>query len=47
MIMGGRRIGIREELAKKYNLKIGDIVILEDVGKGILITPAEVVKRKP
>lgn len=44
-VMSGRRISIPEILTKEYGIKEGDIVIVENTSKGILIVPAEVVPR--
>lgn len=43
-VLSGRRISIPDSLSKKYGIKEGDLVIIED-DKGIRIIPADVVKR--
>ena len=44
-VLQGKRITIEYDTAKKYNIKEGDIVIVEDENDGIKIIPAAVVRR--
>jgi bifunctional DNA-binding transcriptional regulator/antitoxin component of YhaV-PrlF toxin-antitoxin module len=43
-VLSSHRISIPINLCKKYNIKEGDLVIVED-DSGIKITPAHVIKR--
>ncbi|MDN5847252.1 MAG: AbrB/MazE/SpoVT family DNA-binding domain-containing protein [Candidatus Nitrosocosmicus sp.] len=45
-VLSGRRISLPDQLTKKYGIKEGDFVIVED-DDGIKITPAQIVKRRP
>lgn len=40
------RLTIPKELVAKYAIKKGDILIVEDNGKGFTVSPADVVKKK-
>ena len=43
-VLSGKRVTLSENICKKYNIKEGDIVIVED-DDVIKITPAQVIKR--
>ena len=43
-VLAGKRVTLSEHICKKYNIKEGDIVIVED-DDSIKITPAQVIKR--
>jgi len=44
-VLSGRRISIPDTLSKKYGIREGDVVIIEDSTNGIRIVPADVVPR--
>ena len=43
-VLSGRRVAIPDNLSKKYGIKEGDVVIIED-SNGIRIIPADVTPR--
>jgi len=45
IVLAGRRITIPVQLAKQFDIKEGDIVVMEACNDGILITPAKVIPR--
>jgi len=45
-VLSGRRVSLPESLVKKFGIKEGDIVIVEEDRDSIRIMPAEIVRRK-
>jgi bifunctional DNA-binding transcriptional regulator/antitoxin component of YhaV-PrlF toxin-antitoxin module len=45
-VLSGRRVSLPGSLVKKFGIKEGDIVIVEEDRDSIRIMPAEIVRRK-
>ena len=47
-VLSGRRVAIPQDLAKKYDIKEGDIVMVVDhiSGSGIAIIPCDITPRR-